>query len=361
MHAALWSAAGQRLAFTTADLPSPFPGTASIRWLTSPVGATLAVPLADGRRLVIAPRHFPRPAAFVTALIALAGLLALASLPVARLVTRRLVALEAGVRRLGEGALDTRVEVRGSDELAALAHSFNLTAERLQALVAAQRRVLASASHELRSPLARLRMMVELAREEPASARGRLDQAVAEIGELDTLIEELLLAGRLELQPPSAAAERVDVGDLLAVEAARTGARAEVRPAPIAADPRVLRVLLRNLLENAGRYGGGCPVEAAVEPLSGERPGVRLTVADRGPGVPDAERGRIFEPFYRPPGPIAMPEGGAGLGLYLVDRIARSLGGSAVCHPRIGGGTLFEVVLYDPPRAPNRLVPPAQR
>ena len=70
--------------------------------------------------------------------------------------------------------------------------------------------------------------------------------------------------------------------------------------------------------------------------------------------MPEAERARIFEPFYRPPIPAGTPEGGAGLGLYLVDRIARSLGGSAVCRPRPGGGTLFEVVLYDAPRPTER-------
>jgi signal transduction histidine kinase len=111
----------------------------------------------------------------------------------------------------------------------------------------------------------------------------------------------------------------------------------------------LLRVLLRNLLENAGRHGLGTPVEAGVEPLAGDRPGVRVWVADRGPGVPESERDRIFEPFYRPVGHDEGREGGVGLGLYLVRRIAQWYSGAAVCLPREGGGTRFEVTLTERP------------
>jgi len=347
VHAAVWSSDGRRLAFTSTDLPAPPQGTTSTRWLMAATGPVLAVPLADGRQLVVQPHHIPRPTGFLLAVTALAGLLALASHPVARLVTRRLEDLEAGVRRLGEGDLGARVEVKGHDELATLAGSFNQAAERLQQLVEAQRRVLASASHELRSPLTRLRVGLELAREDLAGAGKCIDDAVAEVEELDSLVEELLLAGRLELSHPALPLEAVDVGALLTAEAARTGAHVLATAAPLRADPRLLRVMLRNLLENARRYSLGGAVEAGVQPLDGVPPGVRVWVADRGPGVGEAERERIFEPFYRPAGHTEGRDGGVGLGLYLVRRIAHAHGGAATCRPRDGGGTLFEVTLRD--------------
>jgi signal transduction histidine kinase len=352
--AALFSRAGRRLAFTLSDLPPPPPGTDSPRWLASRAGPVLAVPLSDGRVLVLQPRRLPRPAGFVFAVLGMAALLAAASYPVARLMTRRLESLEEGVRRFGEGDLSARVDGSGDDELASLAASFNRAADRLQNLVEAQRRVLASASHELRSPLARLRLALELAGEDdPASVGDRLKAAAAEVQELDTLVEELLLAGRLELQPPAIPDEEMDLGALVAEEAARTAAAVEIRPTKLRADARLLRVLVRNLLENARRHGLDTPVEAGVEPLTPGPSGARLWVADGGPGVPEEERERIFEPFYRPAGSAGNRREGAGLGLHLVRRIAERYGGTAVCLPREKGGTRFEVTLR-PPQSTTR-------
>jgi signal transduction histidine kinase len=351
-HAALWSAGGRRVAFTDVELPTPRPGVSGTQWLQSPSGPALSVALPDGRRLVLQPHQLPRPGRFLLAVLAVAALLALASYPAARFVTRRLETLETGVRRLGAGDLGARVEIEGNDELASVAASFNQTAARLQALVEGQRRMLASASHELRSPLTRLRMGLELAREQGGEADQRIAEAVAEVEELDSLVEELLIAGRLELQP-SPARELVDLGELLAAEAARTGARVIPGPAPFHGDPRLLRVMLRNVLENARRHGLGASVEAGVEPCSGAPAIVRVWVADRGPGVPESERERIFEPFYRPPGHAEGRDGGVGLGLYLVRRIAGLYGGTATCLAREGGGTRFEVTLLEtrPPEA----------
>ena len=346
LHAALWGPDGRRLAFTDIDIPTPRPGTSGDEWLPSPSGPALAVALPDGRRLVVQPHRLPRPGRFLLAVLAVAALLAFASYPAARFVTRRLEKLEAGVRRLGAGDLSASVEVEGHDELASLAATFNQAAERLQALVDGQHRVLASASHELRSPLTRLRMGLELAREDADTAGPRLAEAVAEVKEIDSLVEELLIAGRLELQRPDTV-EPVDVGELLAAEAARTGASVVAGCAPFLGDSRLLRVLLRNLLENARRHGLGSVVEAGVEPRPGASGGLLVWVADRGPGVPESERERIFEPFYRPPGHSEGRDGGVGLGLYLVRRIAAWYGGTATCLAREGGGTRFEVTLAE--------------
>jgi signal transduction histidine kinase len=238
--------------------------------------------------------------------------------------------------------------VKGNDELTSLASSFNLAAERLQGLVESQRRVLASASHELRSPLARLRMALELLEESPEKRQERVKDAIAEVEELDALVEELMLAGRLELQNAARSDESVDIGELLSEEAARIGASAVTCVAPLHADPRLIRVLLRNLLENAVRHGLGAAVEAGVEPIPGDPAGVRIWVADRGPGIPEAERERIFEPFYRSRRHAETRDGGVGLGLYLVRKVARWYGGTVTIHSREGSGVRFEVVLREP-------------
>jgi signal transduction histidine kinase len=163
-----------------------------------------------------------------------------------------------------------------------------------------------------------------------------------DVEELDALIGELLLASRLDARAEAGELVPVDLLALVAEEAARSGAETLGEPASVRGDPRLLRRLVRNLLENARRHGGGTPVEASVARLGAG--GARLRVADRGPGVPEAERERIFEPFYRPPG-SAESGAGYGLGLALVRQIARAYGGDARCLARDGGGTVFEVTL----------------
>ena len=114
-------------------------------------------------------------------------------------------------------------------------------------------------------------------------------------------------------------------------------------PVQILGDRRMLRRLIRNLLENARRYAAGSPIDVTVRPLGEE--GALLRVADGGAGVPAGERERIFEPFYRPPGARETTGGGFGLGLALVRDIARHHGGEARCVERAEGGTCFEVEL----------------
>jgi signal transduction histidine kinase len=269
------------------------------------------------------------------------GLLALAvgvgAWPLVRRLTQRLERLRLRVEDLGRGDLSTRAPVEGRDEVADLARSFNRAADRIQQLVEAQRRQLAFASHELRSPLARLRVSLEMMGGDPALA----ERAARDVDELDALLGELLEASRLQALGRPERDETVDLLGLVAEEAARVEVPVAGEPAELRGDPRLLRRLVRNLLENARRHAGGAGVEARVLRLDR---GARLSVADRGPGVPEGERERIFEPFYRPPG--AHETGtGFGLGLALVRQIARAHGGEARCLPREGGGTVFEVTL----------------
>jgi len=339
----LRDAQGRRIAGSSAlELPTPRLDGPAAQWFRSGDGPAVVVHLADGRWLgaVFAAddeawyfTHFALMLALITVTVALL------CLPLARRITRRIEELRRGVEGLGAGVLGTRVQVVGRDEVAGLATQFNRAADRIEALIAGQQRMLASASHELRSPLARLRMAVELLADSAPQQRALAAEAGRDIEELDALVGDLLLASRLEARPP--VRERVDLAALLAEEAERAGAKdMSSGPAWYAGDAAALRRLLRNLLENAGRHGQP-PVEARVEAAAS---GLRICVEDRGPGVPEAERERIFAAFYRPAG-HREGDGGVGLGLALVRQIAERHGGSARCEARAGGGSRFVVEL----------------
>ena len=257
--------------------------------------------------------------------------------PVVRRLTRRLQDLRHGVEQFGAGQLGHRVAVQGNDEVAALASSFNQAAGRIETLVRSHQSLLANASHELRSPLARMRMAVSMfataAPERRADLQAEIERNVAE---LDALVEEVLLASRLDARQGIEQHDAVDVHGVVVEEAVRVGASVEGEAAVVTGDERLLRRAVRNLLENAQRYGGG-DVDVRVRRREGR---IEVAVSDRGDGVPFDLRERIFEPFYRLPG-HAEQAGGVGLGLSLVRQIAERHGGSVRCEPRDGGGSTF--------------------
>jgi signal transduction histidine kinase len=335
---------GELLAKVGQELPAPRPGRSWSGWSHAQRGGpTVLFRLPDGRWLVV--RHSRQPwwHAFGS-LVLLAGLavaVAIGAYPLARRLTRRLERLQRRVDELGAGELSARVEVEGNDEVASLARSFNKAADQIERLVKSQQSILASASHELRTPLARLSVALELlASEDRPELRER---ATKDIAELDELIGELLLASRLDAIERLESQEDIDLLALLAEEAAHTDASVSGEPVFVKGNPRLLRRLIRNLLDNAQRYAGGSAVEASVTPT--DPSSAILRVSDRGPGVPVEERERIFEPFYRPPGIVKSSDKGVGLGLALVRQIAKHHRGSARCVPRDGGGTCFEVQL----------------
>lgn len=290
-------------------------------WSGPPVWA---VRLPDGRWLVTRVAHdrwHPGLGLFFgLALIALA--VAVGAYPVVRRLTARLERLQRGVESLGAGDLSARVKVEGHDEVARLAESFNRAAARIEELVSAHKSLLANASHELRTPLARIRMAVELMKE-GADTRRKRDLGL-DIAELDMLIDEILMISRLEAVKELDVDEEVDLLALASEECARYDqTELDGRPVNVRGDPRLLRRMIRNLLENARRHGEP-PVTVSVAPVAG---GAELRVCDNGPGVAEAERESVFRPFHRFAG--ARDGAGAGLGLALVRQIARRHGGEA--------------------------------
>ena len=193
---ALYTASGRLIACSGEQVPFP-PGerreSGFYRRGLGPPAAALRLP--DGRWLLARhPHRAPAAAGFLWFLLLVAAAVAVAAWPLSRRLTRRLARLEESVEALGAGDLAVRVAVEGHDEVARLAESFNRAAERVEALVGAQKRLLANASHELRSPLARMRMAATLLDGNPV-LKAELERNVAE---LDALVEEILLASRLE-------------------------------------------------------------------------------------------------------------------------------------------------------------------
>ncbi|HEX6296057.1 MAG TPA: HAMP domain-containing sensor histidine kinase [Burkholderiales bacterium] len=309
LHADLSVFSADRTLLASVGEPLPVPAREgwSGRWRGGP---TWSVQLDDGRwlaaRLYRHQRHPALGLLFTLALIALA--VGVGAYPVVRRLTRRLERLQRGVESLAAGDLSVRVGVEGSDEVARLAESFNHAAARIEELVGAHKTLLANASHELRTPLARIRMALEL-----PERRGELLQDIAE---LDALVDEILLASRLEAQE-AISVENVDLLALAAEECARyEGVELEGEPVTMRGDARLLRRMIRNLLENARKHGRP-PVKVT---LGKRERKISLRICDSGPGVPPAEREKLFEPFYR------------GLGLSIVRQIARRHGGEARCE-----------------------------
>jgi signal transduction histidine kinase len=187
---------------------------------------------------------------------------------------------------------------------------------RIEGLVGAHGALLANTSHELRTPLARIRMALELGKDRREIER--------DLAELEGLIDEALLASRLDAQSSLEHTEEVDLLALAAEEAARYDVEVQGDSLLLRGDPRLLRRMVRNLLENARRHGAP-PIEIVVR-------GRELRVCDAGSGVPQAERERVFEPFYS--------TRGVGLGLALVRQIARRHGGDVRCE-----GSCFYVTI----------------
>ena len=329
-----------RALIAAAGEPIPPPsGDSDGGWTYAHGGPAWTVALPDGRWFIArVGSHHRNPLLMIVLFL---GVIALAvgvsAYPVVRGLTRRLERLQAGVETLGAGDLAARVKVEGRDEVARLAESFNRAALRIEELVGAHRMLLANASHELRTPLSRIRLGLDLLERRPDETLKA--ELRADIAELDRLIDEILLASRLDAVPALGPTEEVDLQALAAEECARyDDCDLDGDHAVINGDPRLLRRLIRNLLENADKHGKP-PVRVTIRKDSGS---VVLRVEDAGDGISPADRDRVFTPFTR----VAGDERGAGLGLSLVRQIARLHGGDAVVADDPASGRAgFEVTL----------------
>jgi len=303
-------------------------------------GPVSFVHLADGRWLVASvPIGYGHPRFVLHVMLTLLALvIGVAAFPIVRRISRRLERLQRGVEALGAGDLTTRVAVEGRDEVARLAASFNRAAGQIEQLMQAHKALLANASHELRTPLTRIRLAVELMKDS-ADARRRtgLEQDIAE---LDWLVDEILLASRLDAVTEATATEELDLLALAAEECARyDDVQLEGKRVGLRGDARLLRRLLRNLLENARRHGEP-PTQVRI---AHDAAGATITVWDSGAGIAQSEFENVFRPFYRPKD--AGNSAGTGLGLALVRQIARRHGGDARCAVMDDGRSCFIVTL----------------
>jgi signal transduction histidine kinase len=338
---ALFDAHGTKVA-EAGELPSlDAASIANARgWTLTTGGPVWIIPLNDGRRLAFEPAHHLRPHGPQLLALSVAAIIAfsLGAYPIARRLTRRLAELQSGVEQFGLGDVAARVPVRGNDEVAALARSFNSAAARIATLMQSQKMLLANCSHELRTPLARIRLAIErLANTDDAAVRTEVNRNVAE---LDALIDELLLASRLDSAAPLAKTEDVDLLALAAEEAAHYALEAEGEPVIVRGDPALLRRLIRNLLDNAQRHAGGA---SRVHVATHSDTHAILTIEDRGPGIDPAERTDLFTPFHTSRG--GANTRGYGLGLSIVRQIARAHGGDVEYGVSAEGGSRFSVQL----------------
>jgi len=253
--------------------------------------------------------------------------------------------LDAGVQRIGAGELDHRIQIKRRDELGALAESVNAMAEDLQHMLEAKRQLLLAISHELRSPLTRLKVTTALLEESP-----RVEDVQRDIDEMERLITELLEAERLNTRHAPLNPEWLGLDELVHEFVAEENVedQLEVNITPglgkVQADPIRLKLLLRNLVGNALRHNRPDigPVILSVEP---DGQSLLLRVADHGPGMNADEVSRAAEPFWRPDSSRQRGTGGFGLGLYLCLKIAEAHGGSMEIYNEEGSGTRVQVSL----------------
>ena len=320
---------------------------------------------SGARMVVVAAHHSPprlvhllEPKALAWRLGVLVLVVGGLSFWLARALSSPVAPLRSATRRLSSGDLSARAganATRRRDEIGQLARDFDAMAERIEALVGSQRRLLRDVSHELRSPLARLVVALELARAKAGPDAGRaLDRIEREAVRLDELIGQLLLLERLEGGLGERRRENLDLSELVAGVVSDAGFEAAPKGREIRFSspgtcvftglPELLRSAFDNVVRNAVLHTPpDTTVEVDLQPAEG---GVEVVVRDRGPGVADADLEKIFEPFHRVEEARERVKGGVGLGLAIARRAIAAHGGTLRARQRSGGG--LEVVAFLP-------------
>jgi two-component system, OmpR family, sensor histidine kinase SaeS len=351
-------------------------GAAAIRWAgtwVTTVRQRLALAYAVGLVVALANVLTTSALMFLNAhdlgllllLLAFAAVISLAfAYVVAGELTAQIRQLSSAARRLALGELDTRVGQHGSDEIGRLAASFDDMAERLEqafvqqrALEASRRELITAVSHDLRTPLATTRAMVESLADgvvtEPADVQRYLRLILQETQHLSGLIDDLFELSQIESGALRLQRMPLDVAELVSETVAAYQVAAsdhdirlqeEVSTTQIQADPERLQRVLRNLLDNALRHtppGGVIQVQAAAASVDA----VRVTVSDSGPGVPEPELERIFDRFYRGEPSRRRETGGAGLGLAIARGLVQAHHGRIWAERSALGGMAVSLVL----------------
>lgn len=320
----------------------------------------LRVPCADGtgRYAVVGGPLSPLSRGDVAwSILGVVLVVLLGSLPLVGSLMRPLRELSLAADKLGRGDLGARVRVRRDDELGDLARSFNRMAENLSTHLLAEKELLANVSHELRTPLARVRVVMEMAKESPERTEALLEEVAKDLADLERLTDDVLATIRLDFASASAESirirarpERVDLVALVQRSIARcveTYAEREVELeapddiAPVQGDPALLTRLVDNLLENARRYSSGT-VQVRLASQDG---GVTIEVEDHGIGIDPADLPKVFEPFFRSDRSRARANGGTGLGLTLCRRVVEVHRGRIAVRSEPLVGTTVEVWL----------------
>jgi two-component system, OmpR family, sensor histidine kinase CpxA len=263
--------------------------------------------------------------------------------------------LRQATHRLKEGDLTARAGFGGrNDEIGDVVRDFDAMADRIESLVRGQKQLLSDMSHELRSPLARLSVALELAkRSAGAASDAHLARIETEAARMNDLIGRLLLLARHEQAGSSVEFETFDLAALVrrvaedaSYEAKNAGKRVIVSGAASASvhgDPELLASAVDNVVRNAVRYTpASAPVEAALEQGADD---LRVVVRDHGPGVPESELDRLFEPFYRLDASRNRESGGIGLGLSIAKRAVTMHGGTITAANAEGGGLQVTICL----------------
>ncbi len=306
------------------------------------------------------PQDDPEPSrrAFRWGLLRIGAVGLLGVIAISLYLTRPLRRMSRSMDRIATGDLDHRVPARGRDEVARMGRSFNSMAARIQTMIRGQKELMAGVSHELRSPLGRMKLNLELLRAAGAE-EGRLTEMEGEVDTLDGMVAELLVASRLDLGSETVRPEECPLADLAAEawhrvtrDAGERGIELELvceADAAVHADRSLLVRLLGNLFENAVRHGGEGPITLTARP-DGDR--VRLGVRDRGVGVDAEHLPHLFDPFYRADPSRSRKTGGTGLGLMIVRRAVEAHAGQIEAHLADGGG--LEITFDLPaPQAPG--------
>lgn len=275
---------------------------------------------------------------------------------VARHIMRPVQGVQQGLRSLARGELGARMApalAGRQDELGALAADFDATAQRLQELVAAQEMLLRDVSHELRSPLTRLRLALELARRGGPATGAQLDRIERECGRLDALTGQVLQLARLR-EPRAPTRVPLDLVALVADTVADVAYEAEAAgkavawrppatPVPVLGAAAELASMLENVLRNALRFTPrGERVDVALDMQAGL---AVLSVRDRGPGIAPAHLDQVFAPFFQSDPARGSGHDGAGLGLAIAQRVAQRHAGQIRLANRAGGGLSVDIRL----------------